>query len=742
MTSAEGAGPGPEPKRELSKELGLLSVFSIATGTMIGAGLFVLPGFAVAAVGSAALLAFLLASLVAFATGLSASELATAMPKAGGTYHFLDRALGPTAGSVAGLGTWSLSILKGAFAAVAFALYLRLLWQVPLIPVALLLALLLLIVNVVGVQHTGAFQSVVVILVLVGTGAFAAFGLTRLGFDLPPGGLPGADPSLVVATAGLVLFGYVGIIKATAVSEEVRNPARNLPWGILLSLLVVTVLYLVVVALEVAVPVAELHSVTAVVDVADVLLGDLGAVLLAAVGILALASMANASILAAARYGYAMAHDRHLPVAFGRVSSRFATPHVSILATGVPLLLLVALVDVLVLAELTSVFAILLFFLYNAAVIVMRRSSPDWYAPSFRSPGYPWVQVLGMAGAAVLLVFMGWLERIVALAFVAGGVGWYLLYSRSRTDPRGELREVVRRQRVDRALADAADRVEAERPSALLPMDDPEHARDIFHLASWLLGGRGGFVRAVKVESIPFQTPLHAMETFPLALPEALTAEIARDAVEFDLGAEFVVVYAHDPVQGLLAASRGGEFSLLLLDWDSTFVGDLGRTGLRRLFHHPSMHVALFRDRGLHVRERVLLASVRGPYDELEVALASGAALEGGQVTLLRVLAPDAPAAQEETVEEYHAKLQGILEPATQSRVVRSSDPTGVVAAEARDHDLLVMRVAREPKLRGAVFGRVVDEVARRTSCSLVLTNQAEPHRRRLFRWLLHRSLG
>ncbi len=740
MTAPEGE----EPRAELTRELGLASFFGIGAGNMLGVPVFVIPGLAAALLGPGAFLSYGLAFVVAMTAALSVSELVTAMPETGGSYHFLDRAMGPMTGTVAGLGTWLISIFKGAFAAFVFGEFLHAVLGLDFRVTVLVLLAALLVLNVRGVRHAGALQTIVVAVILAGLIAFAVSGL----FAVTPANyrpfLGEGQALSILPTASLVVFSYVGLVKVTAVAGEVRDPGRTIHRGVLLIMGAVTLAHVAVLGVIVGVLGTGLQAdpLTAVLDTAGAVLGPAGTVLLLVTALVAFTSTANTALLFAGRYPYAMAHEALVPPALGKVNRRFLTPHVALLASGGIMLLLAFTLDVETLAEITSSFALLLFVFLHLAVLVLRRSSPQWYRPSFRSPGYPWVQGVGLAGGLVLVASLKPVAQMAILAFIVGGVAWYLAYARGRTRPRGELREVVRRQRVGRALADAEVRVGAERPSALLPMDNPEHARDIFHLASWLLGGRGGFVRAVRVEDVPFQTPLYDVETFPLAMPDALVAEIARDAVDFDLGAEFVEVFAHDPVEALMAASRGGEFSLLLLDWDSAFVRDLGRAGLRRLLHHPSMDVALFRDRGLHVRERVLLAAVRGPYDELEVALASGAVQEGGRVTLLRVLAPDAPDAQEETMAEYHAKLRGILEPATESRIVRAADPAGAVVAEARNHDLLVMRVAREPKVGGAVFGRVVDRVARQTSCSLVLTNQAEPHRRRLFRWLLHRSLG
>lgn len=740
MTAVESA----TPRRELTRELGLASFFGIGAGNMLGVPVFVIPALAAALLGPGAFLAYGVAFLVALTAALSVSELVTAMPETGGSYHFLDRALGPMTGTVAGLGTWLISIFKGAFAAFVFGEFLHRALGLDFRVAVLILLLALLALNLRGVRHAGAIQIVIVTVILAGLLAFTMAGLLQADpANLRPL-LGSGQAAYILPTASLVVFSYVGLVKVTAVAGEVRDPDRTIHRGVLLIMGVVTLAHVAVLTVLLGVLGNEVRvdPITAILAAAERILGPAGTVLILVTGLVAFISTANTAMLFAGRYPYAMAHESLVPAPLGQVNRRFATPHVALVVSGGVMLLLALILDVETLAEVTSSFALLLFLLLHLAVLVLRRASPRWYRPSFRTPGYPWVQAVGLAGGGALVVTLTPTAQMAILLFIAGGVLWYLAYARRRTRPRGELREVVRRQRVVQALADTADRVETDRPSALLPMDDPEHARDIFHLTAWLLGGRGGFVRAVKVAGVPFQTPLSDVRTLPLALPPALAKEIARDAVEFDLGAEFVVVFAHDPVQGLVAASQRGEFGLLLLDWDSAFVRDLGRADLRRLLHHPSMNVAFFRDRGLHRRERVLLASVRGPYDELEVALAKGAAREGGLVTLLRVLAPDAPDAQEETVGEYHGKLREVLEVATESQIVRSADPAAVIVAEAEHHDLLVLRVAREPKLGGAIFGRHVDRIVRHTACSLVLTNQAEPHRRRLFRWLLHRSLG
>ena len=105
----------------LTRSLGLRHVFALSTGAMLSSGLFLLPGLAVAKAGPSAVLAYLIAGLLAVPAMLSVAELASALPKAGGAYYFLERALGPSVGTVAGLGTWLSLVLKDAFALVGMS---------------------------------------------------------------------------------------------------------------------------------------------------------------------------------------------------------------------------------------------------------------------------------------------------------------------------------------------------------------------------------------------------------------------------------------------------------------------------------------------------------------------------------------------------------------------------------------------------------------------------------------------
>lgn len=143
----------------LKKELNLLKVYAIATGTTLSSGLFLLPGLAAAQAGPAVVLSYLIAALHIIPAMFSMAELSTAMPRAGGLYYFLDRSMGPYWGTVGGLGTWLALVLKTAFALIGMGAYVYLfLPNIPMLPLAFGFAIFFGGVNLFRAKATGSFQ--------------------------------------------------------------------------------------------------------------------------------------------------------------------------------------------------------------------------------------------------------------------------------------------------------------------------------------------------------------------------------------------------------------------------------------------------------------------------------------------------------------------------------------------------------------------------------------------------------
>ena len=428
----------------LKKELGLFDVYAICTGAMFSSGFFLLPGLAAAQSGPSVVLAYLLAGVLILPAMFSKAELSTAMPRAGGTYYFLDRSLGPMVGTVGGLGTYLALTLKSAFALVGMGAYLAFFVEIPIKPLAVVLAVAFMIVNVVGAKETTSLQRLLVIILLAvmvlftvqgvfevtGSGAWAS---TRTRFTpFMPFGLEG-----LIGTIGFVFVSYAGLTKVASVAEEVRDPDRNIPLGMGLSLLTATFVYVVGVFIIVSVldPDALRNDLTPVATASaaffDWLPEPIGLFLIVLAAIAAFASTGNAGLLSASRYPLAMARDRLIPGTFARLG-RFRTPTQSVVWTAALMIVCILALDEEGIAKLASAFQLLIFMLVNFALIVMRESRIRSYDPGFRSPLYPWMQVVGIVTPVFLIAAMGWMAILFTVGIVVLCLGWYLYYARGR----------------------------------------------------------------------------------------------------------------------------------------------------------------------------------------------------------------------------------------------------------------------------------------------------------------------
>lgn len=446
----------PETK-SLKKQLKLLDVYVISTGAMFSSGFLLLPGLAAAQAGPAVVLAYLLAGLLILPAMLSQAELSTAMPRAGGSYYFLDRTMGPLVGTIGGMGTWLALMLKSSFALIGMGAYIAIYLDVPIIPIAISFSVVFALLNIFGAKESTRVLRVLVVTVLGVIIFFVVHGVV----DALLQGLPllhrtrftpfmptGVDGLL--ATVGLVFVSFIGLTNVASLAEEVTEPDRNIPLGMMLALATVIPIYVLGVYVLVAVLGTETlsGSLTPVADAAAVMFTwiphQLGVAIVVAAAIGAFASMSNAGILAASRYPLAMARDRIVPEKLAHLG-RFHTPTRAILLTVGVVILLIVTLDVLAVAKLASATQLLMFALLNVAVIVMRESQIEAYDPGFRSPLYPWVQLAGMIIPFVLIAEMGWLPVLFTIALAILSIAWYKYYAQAHIERDGAIYHVFER---------------------------------------------------------------------------------------------------------------------------------------------------------------------------------------------------------------------------------------------------------------------------------------------------------
>lgn len=430
---------------KLNRELTLLDVFCIASGAMISSGLFLLPGIAFAQAGPAVLVAYLLSGFFAVTGMLSQAELVSAMPKAGGTYFYVTRSMGPALGTVDGFITWFSLSLKSAFALVGMAAFAAVLIEINLSLIAVLLCVVFIIVNLIGVKEAGRVQIILVIgllaiLILYILRGIPAVSVGRLE-PFAPHGL-----RAVFSTAGLVFVSFGGLLKVASIAEEVKNPGRVVPLGMILSLVIVTTIYFFVVLVTVGVLDGTVlaGSLMPISDGASAFMGSWGRTILSIAAVLAFISTANAGIMAASRYLFSSSRDGLLPGAFGRINARFHTPHVAVITTG--LLMISALfLRIEILVKAASSVLILTYLFSCLSVVVLRESRLQNYRPRFRAPLYPYVQIVGILGFGFLLFEMGATVLLINAGFIVAGLFVYWFYGRIRSNREYALLHLIER---------------------------------------------------------------------------------------------------------------------------------------------------------------------------------------------------------------------------------------------------------------------------------------------------------
>jgi amino acid transporter len=261
----------------LKRNLTLLDVFCLASGAMISSGIFILPGLAYSQAGPLVFLSYFLAGILALLGTLSVIELSTAMPKAGGDYYFITRSLGPLVGTVSSFLSWVALCLKSAFAIFGISEVLYITLGFPVIVSAFFFCIFFTLLNIIGVKEAARFEVILVIGLFIIMTLLIITGIGNLNLShfrpLFPYGI-----NRVFATSGFVFISFGGLLSIASVSGEIKVPSKNIPLGMILSLIAVTIFYTLVLIVGVGVlPGDRLStSLTPVADVGRLLLGQTG----------------------------------------------------------------------------------------------------------------------------------------------------------------------------------------------------------------------------------------------------------------------------------------------------------------------------------------------------------------------------------------------------------------------------------------------------------------------------------
>jgi len=238
----------------------------------------------------------------------------------------------------------------------------------------------------------------------------------------------------VLATASFVFISYGGLTKVAALAEETKNPGRNLPLGMILSIAITAILYAAVIFVTIGVlePSDLSHSLTPISNGAAAFGGNLLTIVISIGAFLAFISTANAGIMTASRYPLGMSRDKLLPTTFQKISMKFRTPYIAILFTGAFMISAILFLKLELLVKVASSVLIVLYIFANLTLVLFRESKIVSYKPKFCAPLYPYLQVLGILGGIFLLIEMGTLIVFMTTIFLLLGFLWFRFYAQKR----------------------------------------------------------------------------------------------------------------------------------------------------------------------------------------------------------------------------------------------------------------------------------------------------------------------
>jgi amino acid transporter/nucleotide-binding universal stress UspA family protein len=776
----------------LARTLGLFDAVMIGLGAMIGAGVFVLTGIAAGEAGPAAIVAFALNGIVTTFTAFSYAELASAIPEAGGGYSFVKRAMPGSLGFLAGWMLWFAYTVACALYAVGFGGYfLELLgsyWpaahrtlvealgqQWTIAAITFLISAFFISLNVMGADVTGKAENVVTMSKVVVLGIFIAFGLAAL-FRRPdaaaafrplfPKGFGG-----VAVAMGLTFIAFEGYDLIATVSEEIKEPTKNIPKATFISLWAAVIIYFFILLVSIGAVDASRFAVygqtpdqlpaelgieapldpqdpeintsweilgiykeTGIVRAAENFMPDFGVALIVLGGLFSTMSALNASVLASSRVGFSMGRERMLPGSLGTIHPRRRTPHIAVLVTGFLIVAMAVGLPLEVVGSGASLMFLLSFALTNAAMILIRIREPD-LPRRYRAPLFPLLPILGIVFNVGLAVYqftfqpMAW---YVGLVWVALGAIVYVAYTSRATEEEPSLPVKILHE----------ERLVPKKYKVLIPLANEKQARMLGILGAAIAQQHDGELLALHIVRVPVQLSMTDGRMF-LREGRPILETAIQQARQVDVPVHTMIRIDRHIGRAIIDTARERDVDLMLLGWPG-YTGSPHRafgSVIDLIAVDPPCDVAVVRFRPRREPRRILVPTAGGPNTPLSIRLAidqarSYEANTGNRpaVTLLTVCTP-ADACPEAQARGYEL-LRNLASPYNyplEVKVVPADDVVEGILRESAQHDLLVIGATAERLFDQVLFGTVPERVGQQAPVSVMMVKR---HRGPVRSWL------
>ena len=714
----------------------------------MGGGILALAGVAFATTGPAAMLAFALNGLIAMLTALSLGEMASKFPESGGTYAFSRKVLSIEAAFAVGWIVWFASIVAAMLYAIGFGYFSVLLvrecvdllgyatppWAMDqrLVPWIAILAVFTLALGLVlksggGGSWANAGKVVVFgILILGGLWSVAGQPLSQTRASLQPFFSSGAGG--LFEAMGFSFIALQGFDLIAAVGGEIRNPARNIPRAMVLSLIIALLIYLPLLFVITTVGVSAGEGIAAaaaenpegiVALAARNYLGPAGYGFVLVAAVLSMFTALHANLFAASRIALAMSRDHTLPSIMSRLSPRRQTPvHAIAVTAGLISMLVIALPDVAAAGAAASLIFLITFAVAHCLAVLVRRRSPT--KPPFQTPWYPAVPLIGGLACVALAVFQGVVvpsAGTIAVVWLSlGGLLFLTLFAR-----RARLRDVSSMAANPELL-----RLRGNSPLVLVPIANPRNAEAMISLANTLVPAAVGRVLLQTVVVAPESWDPDS-DPAPADQSQAVLRELIRASSRLSVPVETLTTVSPDPMPEIARVAKLHRCESVLLGL-SKINRNENDSPLEVLLGQLDSDVVVLRATGnwsLSQTQRILVpVAGRGGHDYLLARiLASFSRQQKSVVTFMRVLPTVADAtefrkAQRELDRMAHDHVFG----SSEQIVVKSDDPVDIIstAAEGQLVILGVQRVGPRRKL----FGQFTRKIARQTESPLIVISR------------------